>query len=202
MNALYTATREWRHDYINNLQIMTSYAEMGNFEGLSEYLKAISASTDIINTRFSVGDDLINAILNAKSARADAVGIKLNVSGSVKSASSSYDLADIASLVGNVLDNAIEACLRIPPESLPKDEQPEITLTLSETENELNIYQKNPTDGKVRMIHGLLTSSKNNPNHGIGSGLIDSIVEKYHGHIDRTIKDNLFEIFIQLRNAS
>lgn len=202
VSALYSATREWRHDYINNLQILLGYVESEDHEGLAEYLISLSESISIINTRFNVGDGLINAILNAKAARSDTFGINLIVSGSISSVSTSFGSTDIASLIGNILDNAIEACQRAQEAGILRGGPFEIVLTLSESDNDFRIYAKNPTDGKVRMSGGFFPTSKNSPDHGLGSGLIDAVVEKYNGYIDRTVTENVFEVFVLLQRPS
>lgn len=202
VSALYSATREWRHDYINNLQVLLSYVESEDYEGLTEYLASLSESISIINTRFNVGDGLVNAILNAKAARSDTFGINLVVTGTISSVSSSFSSTDIASLIGNILDNAIEACHRVQTSEAFRGEPLEITLTLTESDNDFRIYAKNPTDGKARMSGSTFLTSKNSPDHGIGSGLIDAVVEKYDGYIDRTIAENVFEVFVLLKRPS
>lgn len=195
ITALYNETREWRHDYRNNLQLLMGYSEADDYEGMRSYLASLSTSLTKISSRYNMGDGLLNAILSAKTARAEAAGITLMVQGSPLTSSKIFEPTDLASLVGNLLDNAIEACERIkePKESL------QIEFKLFETQNELKLYEKNPTDGKVKFLNGVLVSSKKQANHGIGSGLIDSVIEKYHGYIDRKVDGNTFEVFVLLK---
>lgn len=198
ISALYQETREWRHDYTNHLQVLMGYSERGQYDALAEYLNSLSKSLGKISYRFNVGSDLVNAILNAKAKRAESAGIALKVTGRIRSKDTALSATDFASLIGNVLDNAIEACQRITDPDTPLV----IEMKITETKSGLKIYEKNPTDGKVKMSGSRLITSKAEPDHGIGSGMIDMIVEKYNGYIDRKIEGKEFEVFILLQVPS
>lgn len=197
VSSLYRETREWRHDYANNLQVMMGFVEAGKFDELKDYLESLGTSYEKISFRFDVGNELLNVVLNVKARRASEAGIAMSVLGQINSIDKSISPTDLASLIGNILDNAIEACQRI-----EQAQSPEITLQLSQAKNEIAIYEKNPTDGKVKVVDGALVSSKNEPGHGIGSTLIQAIVEKYNGYIDRRISESEFELFALLRPRS
>ncbi len=195
VDALYKETRKWRHDYANHLQMLMGYSEMKDYAALSEYLRTLGVEAKKLRFNYNVGDDLLNAILNAKATTAEAKGITLFVVGKVVPLGSAFPLTDMASLISNILDNAIEACERIVEPAAP----PAVIINFVQSEQELKIYQKNPTDGNVRIVEGRLVSSKTSPNHGVGSSIIDSIARKYHGYVDRRIADSEFELFVLLR---
>ncbi len=78
---------------------------------------------------------------------------------------------DLCVILGNLLDNAAEACLRMP------DGARELAFVLSEKESFLYLAVTNTTDGEVAE-----ESRKNDGMfHGIGVKSVRKVVEKYGG---------------------
>ena len=84
------------------------------------------------------------------------------------------EMVDITSLMGNVLQNAMEAAAKA---SVPK-----IRVELVEHKREIFIVVSNSIMDKISAKNGLLlTSKKDKENHGFGMKNIAATVEKYHG---------------------
>lgn len=193
LKALYQETRAWRHDYRNHLQVIKIFAGKGDYEGLDSYLSEIDQSLNTIDFRINSGYDLLDAIVNSKITRAENDNIKFTHDiAPVKN--DTISAVDLTALIGNLLDNSIEACERM------KDnyEEKYINLKILNPKNQLIISIENPTNGFVIKQGEKYISSKNSPQHGIGLQQIDNIVAKYDGYIFRKVEDNIFHTFIRI----
>ena len=98
---------------------------------------------------------------------------------------------DIYTLFANLLDNAIEASLKIPPENRC------ITLAVRRQSAFLSIHISNYFSGKLLEENGELITLKEDHNaHGYGSKSVRQIVEKYDGSLSYRNEDNVFTVNI------
>lgn len=99
-------------------------------------------------------------------------------------------VADICTIFGNALDNAIESVTLI--------EDPEkrlIHLSLSQKKNFILIQINNYCENTITMKNGYpVTTKADKGNHGFGLKSIRYTVEKYHGTLNFDLKDNWFEL--------
>ena len=105
---------------------------------------------------------------------------------------------DITTLMGNILENAVEAAV--------KADAPRIRVELIEHKKEIFIVVSNSAVKRINTkTDFFLTSKKDKENHGFGLKNIVAIVEKYHGeyYMD-SIEENgeaLFKISIAFPKA-
>ena len=99
-------------------------------------------------------------------------------------------VADICTIFGNALDNAIESV------SLIDDpEKRLIHLSLSQKKNFVLIQINNYCEGTITMKNGYpVTTKADKRNHGFGLKSIRYTIEKYHGTLTFDLKDNWFEL--------
>lgn len=193
IKSLYEETRKWRHDYRNHLQAIDSYVQSGNEAGLRSYLAGIGETVEKIDFRVNSGNELLDAIVNVKISRAQALGIHFEAE--VIPVPNHMDPLDITALIGNLLDNAIEACMRIEDSAAEKF----VILKIFDVKGQLGILVRNSAGGRIQRDQKRFFTSKSNPErHGIGIGQIDTIVERYGGTIERTVNEGEFETVICL----
>lgn len=108
---------------------------------------------------------------------------------------------DIGAVLGNALDNAIEACVKL------KDNEPgaEAFIRLySMQKNGIFILGiENSFDGKLKLRNGeeLPTTDKADKNaHGMGLFNIKSTAEKYGGTMDFQVRDKVFVLSVMMKN--
>ena len=106
---MYRQVRGWRHDYRNHIQALKAYMSFSEHEKVSEYLDMLNDDLTSVDTIIKTGNIMIDAILNIKISLARAKKIKVNVKAAVPGNLSVSDI-DLCILIGNLLDNAIEAC--------------------------------------------------------------------------------------------
>lgn len=99
---------------------------------------------------------------------------------------------DLYALVGNALNNAIEAAAQLP------EEDRFITLTASVQDGMVAIHVENPYSGEIVMENDLPKSQRDERYHGFGMKSMERIVEKYGGTLAVKPQNNVFCLDILL----
>lgn len=185
--------RKIRHDLKNHYILEMSYLESKRYEELHalylEELGALKRKGNIIES----GNLGIDSILNYKVECAREAGItvkhEIAVSGEI-----SVSNGDLTTLLGNLLDNAIEAVLK-----MPKDKR-EIELKLRADETAILFIIGNPFKGAVkRNGRGeIVTTKSDKRNHGIGLKAVEEIVNRHKGTMQVECENEWFQIKIFL----
>lgn len=193
VDNLYRQTRGWRHDLKNHLQTMQAYLEMGQTQQLQNYLRELTEDYNTIDIALRTGNSMLDAILNSKLSIIRARDIRVDVTAEVPSSIPVSDM-DLSVMIGNLLDNAMEACLKVPRE------QRFIRLYITKAKENLYIYVMNAADGSYRRGGGGYLSTKLSDSHGYGLQRIDKVIRKYKGYRSREDEGDVFatEILIPL----
>ncbi|MBQ8828102.1 MAG: ATP-binding protein, partial [Clostridia bacterium] len=105
----------------------------------------------------------------------------------------SYDAIDTIDLCvtfGNALDNAIEACMK-----LPVSDQKTVSVCVTQNKNLLLVKISNPVAENVTVKNNSVQTTKNDrAAHGIGLYSISSTVKKYNGFCELKCENNVFTI--------
>ena len=156
------------------------------------YLDDLERSVAVYNCAVRTGNDSLDVVLTDKRLHCVAHGIQFTCMAEGSKISFMAN-TDIFSLFGNILDNAIEHELTVPPESRF------IHLSVRAMNQILLLHAENHLDGEVELWDGLPVTSKSNKNdHGYGMRSIRYIVEKYHGNLSVSAENQLFQIDIML----
>ena len=143
---------------------------------------------DIYDSIEKTGNQALDIILTEKSFYCQKNGILLSCLADGRQLSFMDD-ADIYSLFGNLLDNAIRAALPLEPDLRV------ISLTIRAERGLLSIHSHNYYQGTVGLEHGLpLTTNEDKTIHGFGVKSMNMIVEKYGGTISFQPGDGVFNL--------
>ncbi len=188
---MYRQVRGWRHDYRNHIQNMKIQLSEGNYERLAEYLSELADDLDTVDTVIKTGNVMADAILNSKLTVAQKMNVRLNVKANVPEQLPMSDV-ELCSVLGNMLDNAVEAC-----GSLPEEER-FMRVYIGRLKGQMYLSVQNSA-GKVRKEKGAYLSTKEGE-HGYGLFRIDRIAKKYGGYVNRQNEEGVFatEIMIPL----
>ena len=182
---MYRQTRGWRHDYRNHIQVLKSYLAMGDIEAASHYLDALDADLNTVDLAMKTGNKMTDIILNSKISLARSKNIQVVADAHVPVALSTAEI-DLCIIIGNLFDNAIEACM-----ALPKEERM-IRVYMEMKNTLLYISFTNSTAlKKQKKVNGRFFSSKGE-GHGYGLVRIDTIIDRYQGYISRNSEDGAF----------
>lgn len=181
------------HDLKNQLfalnSILTENSQAG-IEKLNEICDSVMGKNSIVHT----GKDAIDSLLCAKYQQMSASGIVFKHSIFMKE-NNSVSMFDLCIVLGNLIDNAIEANERIDKECR------EINLEMRQNGDYLYVKISNPLNGKLSIENGKIkTTKKDTIFHGFGLESIEEIAKKYSGSVTYKQKNDFFIAIVLLSN--
>lgn len=180
----YQELQKMRHDFKHNLTVLQVLNQQGEQEKVDEYIRLYLTSQEDTQKFVSTDNLIFNAILNEQLSKAYACGInvKLQIPFKIKG----IEDVDLCSLIGNLFENAIEACQRC-------CQKKEIFFELFWQSGEFSLTIKNTIQASVLQTNPMLKTQKSDKSsHGYGTKIIRDITEKYHGMVDYYEENNLF----------
>lgn len=191
VNEIYMTMRGWRHDYHNHLQKLAAHLYEGQIEEAKKYIGELGESLDDIKTKYQTGNVSLDAILNSKLSIVEKEKIAINCKVEIAENLAVSDI-DLCILLGNLIDNAVEACRGIP-------EQAErfLRIYMCIRKQQLYISVSNATNEVIRKLDAEYISKKRG-DHGHGLKRINIVVDKYGGFIKRANEPGVFVTEIML----
>lgn len=179
--------RTIKHNLKNQLIAVLSQIE--NKKNFSEEIGKIIEELNMSDKALYTSNAIFNTILSNKIDYAEKVGIKVDVSVLIPS-SINMQSSDVGILLGNLLDNAIEACEKI------SKKKRWIDIKILYKNSILLLKICNSKDEKNIEIEK--SSKRNYHEHGIGIPSIKKIVNKYDGIIQFQDSNEKFEVTASL----
>ena len=183
-----------RHDLKHQMLNLLTLLQQGEYGKLESDMKQM-AELESLNGLFVVNtqNSIIDSFVNNQYAVAKEKGIDFRVKIDVP-AELPFAGEDLCVILGNALDNAIEACER------GQVSKPWISIKLIYDGVNLLMTIENSFDGMIRKNKkGMQISRKaNSQQHGIGTYSIQRVVQKYHGyyHVEVMEKEYHLEIIL------
>lgn len=189
---MYTEMIGWKHDFRNHISMISALLQVSTKEDVISYIEEIDSSISKLDKNIYTDNIAINSILVSKIKAAEGKNIKISLNLKINS-DIKVSSVDICTILGNLLDNSIEACDNI------KDYR-FINLKIASEKNILVIkISNNTSSGYVNKIDGKFISSKNSYMNGIGLVQVDNIVKKYKGYVNRHHKNNIFTTYVMMQ---
>ncbi len=141
------------------------------------------------------GNEALDALINTKYNDKKDLNIKFK-HNIVINAKNKIDNIDLCIIIGNALDNAIEACAKI-----GGNDEKEISLTIKQANNYLAVEMTNPASEPVKKVNGKIASGKKEKElHGFGMQSMEEIVNKYNGNLNYSQNGGVFSLKIYVEN--
>lgn len=188
---IYKQMRGWRHDYHNHMQAIKAYRFLDENDKVDAYLNSLETDLTSVDTLIKSGNVMVDAILNSKLSLAKSRKISINAKAVVPKNITISEI-DLCIIIGNLLDNAIEACLRIDDEAARF-----IRVYMDLKRDNLYLSVTNASGDRIRKQDGRYVSGKGET-HGFGLMRVDKIVDKYAGYVKRRDEDGAFTSEIML----
>ena len=183
--------RQFRHDYKNHMIVVTSLLNAGLMDDAKEYLDKIKGDSGIAENRFRTGNIVVDAILNSKLDLAEAFGIELSFSGAAPE--QGIEHADLCTVVGNTVDNAIEGAKRCTGKRY-------VNVRFTVRNGFLTITTENPVSEKVIIKNNRIKTTKSDTkNHGIGLKNVAATAKKYGGGMALSCSETEFTSDVTMR---
>lgn len=172
------AGRAYRHDMRHHLRIIEGLARQGDCGKIIEYTGKMNVSLGELENVDRCKNPEINAVLSEYIGRAEKSGCKITESFAFP-AKLPFAEADVCIVLANAVENAINACAKLPPE------ERYINISAECVDNRrLFVSVKNPcADAPEFDENGLPVVDGRSEEHGIGLRSVNRIAEKYNGFV-------------------
>lgn len=168
---------EAKHDIKHHLGVLDHLLLSEEYEEAKNYFSEISSRYDNDINIVLTPNPTINALLSNKlhAAKTEKISFRY-VINNLETLPAQH--MDICSILGNLIDNAIEACVQI-----PEPEKRFIDLLIENRKQMLIIRVENSYDGTLLRKESHFLSRKAENGHGIGLKHVERLVRKHFGNI-------------------
>ncbi len=177
--------RQLRHDLRNHLTAVQGVLEAGSTDKALAYLEEISGSPALQGTRRFCENETANVVLASKAEEMEHKGLEGDFAVSLPGDLPVAD-TDLCALLGNALDNAIEAA--------SKAEDRKIIVRCRAEKGLFMLRVENTVTGEVSP--SLETSKADKTAHGFGIAGMREIAARYGGTLDVQVRSGRFELVV------
>ena len=154
-------------------------------------MRNLQKSISIYDAKIETGNQSLDVLLTEKSLYCEQNGITFSCMADGEKLDF-LDGSDLYCLLGNIVDNALEAV-----KAISEQERRVINLLVKAQGNLLMIQEDNYFDGTLTFRDGLPVTTKEDKNyHGFGMRSIRMIVQKYDGELTTYVDGDVFHLNI------
>ena len=158
---------------------------------IQKYNNALN-SPGTFRPTFDTGNGIADALLTDKSEKASAINAEIAFHGAIPQ--DALSPTDLCVILGNTLDNAIEACQKL---DLKTDKT--IAIDCNCRSGFLFLSISNPVSEKVIIHDNYISTTKENKTlHGFGLYSLQSVVKRYGGEVKLSSTDDCFTVDIDM----
>ena len=163
VRSIHSEMRGYKHDFHHHLQALKGQLEAGETGRALAYIEQLDRNLQTVDTLLKTGNVTVDANLPPELALSDL---------------------ELSIVLGNLLDNAIEACGSTEGEKF-------LRLTLCLKGSMLYCYLLNAA-GKKQLKHGSLFSTSKTGLHGFGLHRAEAIIAQHGGWVKFNSEDGAF----------
>ena len=173
-----------RHELKNHIALMQSLLRNGEYDKLRQYFAEYAGKAAPQLAEFICPNPLVSSVISHQMNTAQAAGVTLDVIAAVPETIGIED-DDLCSVLSNMLDNGVEACLRAGKKL--------VRATLHTDKGCLFITVTNPAaEDVLRENPSLLSTKEHAASHGFGIPILRRITAKYDGIVTFHMEDGWF----------
>ncbi len=191
MTMQYEESRRFRHDYINQMIVIEQMLIEGKQDCVQRYVGLVVQKLQQCSIYSVCGYVAIDSVINYKLSYASKQGVNVKAD-IVLPKDMAVDEDDVVVILGNLLDNAIEATTRL-------EENRYICIDMYWDKGVLFIHVENSYDAVVYKCQDTYFTRKQDTHmHGIGLQSVSATVKKYHGLLEIGNKEECFVVDVLL----
>lgn len=193
LNHAYAINAKLFHDFHNHIGVLRQLLSHKKLEDAMQYLNELQAPVQEMTDTIWTGDETLDYLINSKAALAETGGIDMQVQVEFPR-HTNIRSADLCAILGNLLDNALEAAGQA-----PETEQRFIQLTIRRINQMLVIKVENSSSVlPIKKDQALKTTKEDNGLHGWGLKSAQTAAEKYDGMVQTSYVDHIFRAVVTL----
>ena len=194
-NETFQLIRKERHDYLKHIAAIQYLLEKSEYDKTKLYLNSIVNQFEETNLSIKGEHGAIASVLHTNFKRARNLNIAINYQLEVPISSMPIASAQLVELLGNMLENAMDACEQWQAQT---NNQGIVELSLRKRSGLFLLVCQNSTPvlpvkvaDELFVRSGVTTKERH---EGIGTTIIQTIVRKHHGYIEFTAEKNTFTL--------
>ncbi|MBW7474550.1 GHKL domain-containing protein [Paenibacillus oenotherae] len=182
VNGLFQSIRAQRHDFMNHVQTIHSFAQMNKTEELKRYTAELAGEIREMNDIINIGNPAIAALIRSKISQAEAMRIKLKADFTdLNKLELGVKSLDLTRMLGNLIDNAFDEVQSY------AEERRCVSARGCQQEGYLEFVVSNICDDTAKLSDKRIFdpgySTKNDAHNGLGLAIVKSIVDQYKGTV-------------------
>jgi len=182
-----TNMRILKHDLQNHLSVIFGLVKQNKNEECTEYLEEIYSLLSPDRAIAKSGNVVIDSIINFKLYELARNKTKITVNLKIPS-EISIPSFDIATIIGNLVDNAIEGTMTI-------NENRFITVSITQSKGMLRLKVQNSFDGVIKRDGKKIFSRKRGfATIGTGMERVLKVIRTYDGLLEYDVHNNIFTV--------
>lgn len=202
LERIYSGVRSMKHDMKNQLAVLENLMGLsGDREELSDYLGQLSRTLGKLDIPFQTGSTVVDSLLFMKYHEAceKFSRIRFEAEDLIIPKDCGIQPTDLCIILGNALDNAIEACEKQEADAGGRGRF--IRLYSGCRQGMLLLTVENSFNGELKLLQGNLFPATTKPDgeaHGIGLHNIRAAAERYRGGVSWEADENRFTLTVLL----
>jgi sensor histidine kinase regulating citrate/malate metabolism len=189
--------RAMRHDLRHQLNVLRSFSEAGDLEGISNYINQVSDSLPRTATESYCENHAVNAVVGYYIALAESEGVSVDAKLEIPEKTGRVHAVDLCVILGNLLENAINGLRSV------KTGEKYIRARAKTINETLSLIIENNFDGLWEQDNGVYISRNTSEGRREGEGLVsvEAICKKYDGFIRVEPVNNTWRVSVQVNTA-
>ena len=179
----YETVRHMRHDIAKHLSVMEALLKNGDTQEAEQYIMELKSGSYQPSTQFCE-NPVADALLHSYTDRTASTGPRLDITAQIP-ARLGIRNSELVCVLGNLLDNALEAC--------PAEKGAVISLRVVFTRGCLLVSIDNPTGHAGERRHHVPELER-----GVGTQILNHLAQKYHGVYEASETANHFHAQVTL----
>lgn len=181
------------HDFRNHCGVLKNFLVKGKSDEALKYLEDFTGEGSTLSSEIWTGDETVDYLIGSKKAMAEQKGIVFDVEVEFPR-NMNIKSSDLCAILGNLVDNAIEACSKVEEPGKRK-----IRLIMRRIQQMLVIKVENTYENKPVVVNGDYQTSKTDGGlHGWGIKSARTAAEKYDGMVQSSCTDDVFTTVVTL----
>lgn len=187
LNRAYEVNAKLFHDFHNHIGVLRQLLTHEKYGEAVRYLDELQAPVQDLTATVWTGDETADYLINSKAATAEAAGVRFQAQVEFPRRTNIRSV-DLCAILGNLLDNAIEAARQVPDRS-----DRTVALTIRRIHQMLVIKVENSFAAAPVRENGQLKTTKTGGGlHGWGLKSAQTAAEKYDGMVQANVSGEIF----------
>lgn len=189
--AIWENIRKMRHDMKQHFAVVQGYLQDDKPQECLQYVNDLASNIDHIGNIIRSDNKVLDYLINSKLSHLEDT--QIIISGVIGDLSDIADI-DLSCMIGNILDNALEAIKPL------KEKRIEL-LFAQQNSNRIIICQNTITESVLQKNKFLNTTKSDVKEHGLGHKIVATIAERYGGMVNYFEERDMFGVQIILPRA-